>query len=122
MNYTSRRERQHTLVNAHISPQSSTTGYTHYDWIPARLRVYGHAVELLPSKPARLCSRVGGGLRGCVDGFSYNARRRLMRTVSRINTGHLGGMGFVTLTYHDNWQGRDSKRDLDNYIVGDYNR
>jgi len=116
MNSTSRSKRQHTLVNTHTAPQPVTTGYTHYDFIPARLRVYGHSVELLPSKPARFRSKIGGGIRGCVDGFSYAARRRLMRTVSRINTGRLGCMGFVTLTYHHNWQGRDIKRDLDNYI------
>jgi hypothetical protein len=39
-----------------------------------------------------------------------------MQTVSRINTAQLGCMGFVTLTYHNNWQGRDVKRDLDSYI------
>jgi len=116
MNSTSRSKRQHTLVNGHNSPQSATTGYTHYAWIPARLRVYGHAVELCPSRPAQRCSRVGGGIRGLVDGFSYKARRRLMQTVSRINTGQLGCMGFVTLTYHENWRGRDIKRDLDNYL------
>ena len=112
----SRYHRQHTLVKGHNWSQPATIGHTEYAWTPARMRRYGHTVELLPSKPARFKSKVGGGLRGCVEGFSYKARRRLMRTISRINTGQLGCMGFVTLTYHDNWRGRDIKRDLNNYI------
>ena len=113
---TSRTRGQHTLVKGHNWSQPATIGHTEYAWTPARMRRYGHTVELLPSKPARFKSKVGGGLRGCVDGFSYKARRRLMRTISRINTGQLGCMGFVTLTYHENWRGRDIKRDLNNYI------
>ena len=112
----SRDLRSHTLVNRHNSPQPLTAGYGPFRWIPARLRVYGHSVMLCPSRPAQRKSQVGGGIRGCIDGFSYKARRRLMQTVSRINTAQLGCMGFVTLTYHDNWQGRDIKRDLDNYL------
>jgi hypothetical protein len=45
--------------------------------------------------------KVPGGLRGTVEGFSPNSRKRMLEDLARIDTGQAGFTCFVTLTYPD---------------------
>lgn len=59
----------------------------------------GDYIEVHQRKP--LLSRVGGGKRGIVSGFSSASRRRLWSLLMRLDRSYLPL--FVTLTFHNHW-------------------
>jgi len=107
---------EHTLVKAQSSPQEAYLPEIAYAWKPARIVLYGHEIRIEAAKPLQTFTRVGGGIRSRITGFTRRSRHSLMRTINRINCAQVGPMGFVTVTYHLNWQERDVKRDLDLYF------
>ena len=96
------------LVNAHISPHDPIQ--------KGHIDLYASRFDILPSKIKRQQGRIGGGLRGVVSRFSYGARRRMQTSLAGIQGQHYQTMLFLTLTYHDDWQGREPRKDLDAYI------
>jgi len=107
---------EHTLVNAQASPQDAYLPEMAYPWKPARIVLYGHEIRIEAAKPLQTFTKMGGGIRNRIQGFTRRSRHGLMRTINRIDTAQVGPMGFVTLTYHSNWKERDVKRDLDLYF------
>ena len=96
------------LVNAHISPQDPLhKGY---------IAFYASRFDIVPPKIKRQQGRIGGGLRGIVGRFTFGARRRMMQSLSAIQGENYETILFLTLTYHDDWQGREPRKDLDAYL------
>lgn len=84
----------------------------------AGIKIFRNGVKLSPSRNVLLNrqSKPPGGTRGRVREFSPAARRRLMRLMAEIHTDLYGVPVFVTLTYHDDWERRDWKRDVKVYL------
>ena len=103
------------LVNSHTSPQGRTPGGM---WTKPKVEIFAHSVKLEPCQIRRLRPKeqIGGGKRGKVKDFSFQARNRLIRTVAAIETDQYKHLAFASLTYHHNWKDRDIKRDLDSYL------
>jgi len=53
---------------------------------------------------------------GPITELSSAARRRMIWATKTIDFDQFPRIAFATLTYHDNWKGRDHKRDLDSYL------
>jgi len=107
---------EHPLVKAQASPQEPYLPEMSYPWKPARIVLHSHEIRIEAAKPLQTNTQVGGGIRSRIQGFTRRSRHSLMRTINRINTAQVGPMGFLTFTYHENWQERDVKRDLDLYF------
>jgi len=54
--------------------------------------------------------------RGNVERFTPASRRRLRRTLAQIQLPALPAPRFITLTYHNSWEGRHHSKDLANWL------
>jgi hypothetical protein len=89
-----------TLSTSHISPFIE----------------YRAGASLLKSCKGGQTEAIGGGRRGKVEGFSSNARRRLLQTIGSIRRDAVLPL-FITLTYPDKYPDpKTSKRHLDTFF------
>ena len=98
------------LVNNHISP------YGFAKRVKGRVDLYAQRLDIIPEHTVQ--RRVDGRdwKRGVVGDFSYSSRRRMQTHLSKIHGDYYQTSLFLTLTYHNDWQGREPRKDLDTYL------
>lgn len=74
-----------------------------------KMKVYAHAVEFVAEKQT-FNRRAPMPERGAVTNYSPRSRSRLLRLLTKIQTGAYDLPIFASLTYHDNWEERGRER------------
>lgn len=92
----------------HCSPQTAKKG--------ASVVFYPHGIEVQSVVKKVEREAWDRAPAGPVTELSPSARRRMIWATKTIDFEEFPYKAFATLTYHDNWQGRDHKKDLDSYL------
>jgi len=92
----------------HSSPQKPR--------LVSAVAIYPHGIEVGSSFKSKAKRHNHTPVRGEINGFSAKARNRMLWTARTTDFAGFMAFLFLTLTYHDNWQGRDYQRDRDNFI------
>jgi len=98
------------LVNCHISPYGLSKR------IKGRVDLYASRLDIIPEHTVQRHGGEREWKRGVVGDFSHSSRRRMQTHLSKIHGDHYETLLFLTLTYHNNWQGREPRKDLDAYL------
>lgn len=98
------------LVNCYISP------FGFAKRVKGRVDLYAGRLDIIPEHTVQRRVEPRDWKRGVVGDFSHSSRRRMQTHLSKIHGDHYQTSLFLTLTYHNAWQGREPRKDLDVYI------